>query len=84
MVDDFRHHKPSGIVALRVLPHIVWVWRRGRRYGTLFVDLEQNKVVPDRQSETLAGWPLLRDLSDAFLVLLDRHGVVAKRIAVDL
>lgn len=36
-----------------------WSWRRGRRYGTILVDLERNAVVdllPDRQAEILATW----------------------------
>ena len=43
----------------RVLAVDDWAWRRGRRYGTILVDLERNAVVdllPDRQAETLAGW----------------------------
>lgn len=35
-----------------------WAWRKGRRYGTVLVDLERNRVVdllPDRQVETLAA-----------------------------
>ena len=107
----------------RVLGVDDWAWRRGRRYGTILVDLEQNKVVdllPDRHSETLAcwlrdnpgveivardragayadgirqgapsaiqvsdRWHILRNLSDAFLALIDRHSAVAKRIAAEL
>ncbi|MCB8878069.1 ISL3 family transposase [Acidisoma silvae] len=99
----------------RVLGVDDWAWRRGRRYGTILVDLEQNKVVdllPDRHSETLACWlrdnpgvevvardragayadgirqgapsaiqvsdrlHILRNLSDAFLALIDRHSGV--------
>ena len=36
-----------------------WAWRRGRRFGTVLVDLERNTVVdvlPDRQAETLVDW----------------------------
>jgi len=43
----------------RVLAVDDWAWRRGRRYGTILVDLERNAVVdllPARQAETLAGW----------------------------
>jgi transposase len=42
---------------LRVLAVDHWSWRRGRRYGTILVDLERNAVVdllPDRQADSLA------------------------------
>ena len=44
---------------VRVLGVDDWAFRRGRRYGSLLVDLEAAKVLdllPDRQSETLAAW----------------------------
>jgi hypothetical protein len=76
---------------------------RGRRHGTILVDLERNMVVdllPDRQAGTLAGayadgirqgalqvadrWHLLRNLSGAFLALVDCHTAAAKGAAAEL
>ena len=44
-------------------PHVVgiddWAWRKGHRYGTIIVDLEQGgpiDVLEDRLAETVAAW----------------------------
>jgi transposase len=38
-----------------------WNWKKGRRYGTLLVDLERHEIIgvlEDRKSATFAAWLL--------------------------
>ncbi len=56
-----------------------WAMRKGRRYGTILVDLERHTVVdllPDRTSVELAKW--LREHSGVELITRDRSGSYAE------
>ncbi|MFE1983784.1 transposase [Streptomyces mirabilis] len=56
-------------------------FRRGRRYGTILVDVETHQLVdvlPDRSSETLAGW--LRDHAGAEVVCRDRASAYTRAV----
>lgn len=56
-----------------------WAWRKGQRYGTIFWDLEQNKVIdllPDRSSDSTAAW--LRAHPGIEVVSRDRASLYAE------
>lgn len=56
-----------------------WAFKKGKTYGTIIVDLYQNKVVdllPDRECATICQW--LRDHQEVAVISRDRGGPYSK------
>ena len=56
-----------------------WAWRKGRRYGTIVVDLERGDVIdllPDRDAETVKKW--LGDHPGVEIISRDRSSTYAQ------
>ena len=74
-----RRMIPAASRSPRVVGIDDWAWRKGQRYGTIFCDLEQNKVIdllPDRSSDSTAAW--LRAHPGIEVVSRDRASLYAE------
>jgi transposase len=78
---DLRHLPTAEIPSIRVLGVDDWAKRKGQRYGTILVDLEQGEIVDllgDRTAETLAAW--LKHHPEIEIVSRDRSQTYAEAI----
>ena len=73
-----RDYQPAAGPAPRVIGIDDWAYRKGRRYGTIVVDLEQGgpvDLLEDRLAETVAAW--LRAHPEVTVVARDRADAYA-------
>jgi transposase len=76
-----RAYQPAAPPAPRVIGIDDWAYRKGRRYGTIVVDLEQGgpvDLLEDRLAETVAAW--LRAHPEGTVVARDRADAYASGV----
>lgn len=81
LLKHIRSFTFKGATTLKILSVDDFSFRRGRRWGTVLVDLERHSLVdilPDRSSETFASW--LGEHAGVEIVSRDRSGEYANAI----
>ena len=76
-----RTEAPRTYPAPRVVGIDEWSWRRGLSYGTIFCDLERNRVIdllPDRSTPAVSAW--LKRHPSVAVIARDRASVFADAI----
>jgi transposase len=76
-----RAEPVTPVYEARIIGIDDWAWRRGKRYGTIVVDLERNRpidLLPDRQAGTVTTW--LKAHPGVEIVARDRAGAYADGI----
>lgn len=74
-----RQHLPMPKVTSGVIGIDDWAFKKGNTYGTIIVDLRQNKVIDllaDRESETICQW--LKEHPEVEVISRDRGGPYSK------
>ena len=74
-----RQHLPIPKVTSGIIGIDDWAFKKGNTYGTIIVDLHQNKVIdllPDRESETICQW--LKEHPEVEVISRDRGGPYSK------
>lgn len=74
-----RQHLPIPMVTSGIIGIDDWAFKKGNTYGTIIVDLHQNKVIdllPDRESETVCQW--LKEHPEVEVISRDRGGPYSK------
>ena len=79
MLRLFQSQPVAPLPPARVVGIDKWAWKKGRTYGTIFVDLERKQPVdlpPDWEAKSVTSW--LRTHPGVEIIARDRSGLHAE------